>query len=207
MMAALRHLLDTFPATHGVGASGLSFFDVPDVTASAEDERDIVILTSLRSALQLAASPAFAPAFAGSTRQSDYRWGRLHRITFAHPLGGPFSIPPGAGFTDLSRSLPGIATDGGYETVDAAAHDPLADAPDGFTFGGGPSRRFVGEATPRGIRATQIIAGGESGEPTGLWFGNQLGSWLTNESHPALATQRAVARDAVATEVFTPSGG
>jgi penicillin amidase len=207
MMAALRHLLDTFPTTHGVGASGLSFFDVPDVAASAEDERDITILTSLRSALQLAASPAFAPAFAGSTRQGDYHWGRLHRITFSHPLGGPFSIPPGAGFGDLSPSLPGIATDGGYETVDAAGHDPLADAPDGFDFGGGPSRRFVGEATRLGIHATQVIAGGESGEPTGLWFGNQLGLWLTNETHPALATQRAVARDAAATEVFTPTGG
>jgi penicillin amidase len=207
MLAALRHLLDTFPTTHGVGASGLSFFDVADVAASAEDERDIVILTSLKSALELAASPAFAPAFAGSTRQGDYRWGRLHRITFAHPLGRPFSLPPGAGFADLSPSLPGIATDGGYETVDAAAHDPRADAPDGFTFGRGPSRRFVGEATPQGIRATQVIAGGESGEPTGLWFGNQLGLWLTNETHPALATQRAVARDAVGTEVFTPIGG
>ncbi|MDX6720703.1 MAG: penicillin amidase [Solirubrobacteraceae bacterium] len=207
MMVALRRLLETFPTTHGVGASGLSFFDVPDVAASAEDERDIVILTSLRRALDLAASPAFAPAFAGSTRQADYRWGRLHRITFAHPLGGPFSLPPGAGFSDLSPSLPGIATDGGYETVDAATHDPRAGTPDGFTFGGGPSRRFIGKATPLGIRATQVIAGGESGEPTGLWFGNQLGTWLTNESHAALATPRAVARDAAATEVFTPAGG
>ncbi|MDX6720146.1 MAG: hypothetical protein QOJ63_2400 [Solirubrobacteraceae bacterium] len=46
----------------------------------------------------------------------------------------------------------------------------------------------------------------DRGEPTSRWFGNQLGLWLTNEAHPALATQRAVARDAASTEVFTPTG-
>ena len=73
-------------------------------------------------------------------------------------------------------------------------------------FNGGPSRRFIGEATPRGIRATQVIPGGESGEPTGPWFGNQLGLWLTNETHPAVATNRASSKDnAAQTEIFTPT--
>jgi penicillin amidase len=185
MLVALRRLLDTFAATRGVGASGLSFFDAPGVTLAPEAERDVIILDSLRGALALAASPAFARAFAGSRDQSDYRWGRLHRITFASPLGGPFSIPPGAGFTNLAPGLPGLATDGGYETVDAASHDPRAHTPSGFVFRGGPSRRFVGEARSHGISATEAIAGGESGEPAGRWFGNQLGLWLTNEAHPA----------------------
>lgn len=205
MTVALRHLLETFSTAHGVGASGLSFFDAAGVTLGPEAERDLIILNNLKEALELAASPAFSPAFAGSTSQDDYRWGKLHRITFSHPLGAPFSIPPGAGFTDLLPGLPGIATDGGYETVDLAHHDPLADSSNGFTFGGGPSRRFIGEATPRGIRATQVIAGGESGEPTDPWFGNQLGPWLTNEAHPALATTRAVARNAAATDLFIPT--
>ncbi|HEY0344482.1 MAG TPA: penicillin acylase family protein [Solirubrobacteraceae bacterium] len=206
MMVALRHLLDTFASTHGVGASGLSFFDAPGVTAAPEAERDLIILQSLEDALALAASPAFATAFAGSTSQDDYRWGKLHRITFAHPLGAPFSIPPAAGLTDLAPGLPGIAADGGFDTVDAAYHDPRATSPDGFTFGQGPSRRFIGEATPRGIRATQVIPGGESAEPSSPWFGNQLGLWLTNDAHPALATKRDVARDAAAGEVFLPTG-
>ena len=205
MLVALRRLLDTFVTAHGVGASGLSFFDAPGVTLAREDERDLIILSSLSDALQLAASPAFAPAFAGSSNQDDYRWGKLHRITFSHPLGGPFSMPPGAGFTDLAPGLPGLATDGGYETVDAASHDPRADSLDGFMFNGGPSRRFVGEATPHGIRATHVIAGGESGEPTDPWFGNQLGLWLTNEAHPALATKRAVSENAAQTQIFAPT--
>jgi penicillin amidase len=206
MMVALRHLLDTFASTHGVGASGLSFFDAPGVTVAPEAERDLVILQSLKDALGRAASPAFAPAFGGSTRQDDYRWGKLHRITFAHPLGAPFSIPPGAGFTDLAPALPGIAADGGFDTVDAAYHDPRAASANGFVFGQGPSRRFIGEAGPGGIRATEVIPGGESGEPAGPWFGNQLGLWLTNEAHPAPATPAAVARDAAGTELFVPSG-
>jgi hypothetical protein len=95
----------------------------------------------------------------------------------------------------------------GYETVDAAPHDPRADSPDALTFGGGPSRRFVGEATPRaGSARRRSSPAGRAAEPTGRWFGNQLGLWLTNEAHPALATQRAVARDAASTEVFAPTG-
>src|SRR5262249_33258081 len=120
-LVALRHLLDTFPTSHGVGASGLNFFAVPGV-ASPEAARDVLLLENVKDALNLAASPAFAPAFGGSTSQDNYRWGKLHRISFAHPLDGPFSIPPAAGFGDLAPGLPGIATDGGYDTVDAATH-------------------------------------------------------------------------------------
>jgi penicillin G amidase len=206
MIAGLRRLLDTFADTHGVGASGLNFFDAPGVAVAPEAERDLIILKSLREALDLASGPAFAPAFGGSANQDDYRWGKLHRITFAHPLGGAFSIPPGAGFTDLAPGLPGIATDGGYDTVDAASHDARAASADGFMFAGGPSRRFVGESAPSGIHATQVIPGGESGEPADPWFGNQLGLWLTNEAHPALSTKRDVARDPAAAEVLVPGG-
>jgi acyl-homoserine lactone acylase PvdQ len=31
----------------------------------------------------------------------------------------------------------------------------------------------------------QVIPGGESGNPSGRWFGNQLGLWLTGEYHEA----------------------
>ena len=67
-LTALRHLLDTFSVSGGVGASGLNFFNVPGVT-SATDRRDIVILKSLSDALTRLASPDFAPAFGGSADQ------------------------------------------------------------------------------------------------------------------------------------------
>jgi len=203
-MVALRRLLETFAGTRGVGASGLGFFDVPEVSLTPEAERDLIILTSLKQALELAASPAFEAAFGGSTDQADYRWGRLHRFRFSHPLGPAFSIPPGAGFTDLAPGLAGLATDGGYDTVDAAEHEPRVDSPDGFTCLNGPSRRFIGEATPLRIRAKQVIAGGESGEPTEPTFGDQLGLRLTNEAHPTLATAPTRPPSAASTQLLMP---
>jgi penicillin G amidase len=173
-MTALRRLL----ASNGTGASGIQFFAGPV-------GRDTAVLGALKAALDLAASPAFSPAFGGSTNEADYRWGKLHRIVFLHPLGGPFSLPPGAGFADLGPGLPGIVTDGGFSVVDASSHDPRASTLNGFMFESGPARRFVAEQRRSGPHAVQVIPGGESGNPSGHWFGNQLGLWLTDEYHEA----------------------
>src|SRR5467141_1599423 len=91
-LAALRNLLDNFATRGGIGVSGVDFFAVPGI-ASATERRDFVILRSLRAGLDLLATPAFF----GSANQNDYRWGRLHRVVFAHPLGSVFSIPPAGG--------------------------------------------------------------------------------------------------------------
>ena len=110
----LKRILDTFPQLQGRGASGLDFFTrVPsDVspTASAATRRDCVLLDSLKRGIDRLASSDFAAAFNGSTNLRDYRWGRLHRIVFAHPLGAPLSIPSDNGypFMDLGPGLPGL---------------------------------------------------------------------------------------------------
>ncbi|HWM10082.1 MAG TPA: penicillin acylase family protein, partial [Solirubrobacteraceae bacterium] len=173
-MTALRHLLET----NGTGASGIVFF-------AGLAGRDTAVLGAVKAALDLAASPGFAPAFGGSTNLADYRWGKLHRIVFRHTLGGPFSIPPGAGFVDLGTGLPGVATDGGFSVPDASSHNPRASTVNAFMFGSGPARRFVAEARREHPNAVQVIPGGESGNPAGPWFGNQLGLWLTNDYHDA----------------------
>jgi penicillin G amidase len=192
-MSALRHLLEGT----GTGASGIAFFAGPG-------DRDTKILQALEDALALAAGPAFAPAFGGSTDIGDYRWGRLHRIVFRHPLGGPFSIPPGAGFTDLGSGLPGVATDGGFGVVDASSHNPRASTLNGFMFSSGPARRFVAEARTSHPNAVEVIPGGESGNPAGPWFGNQLGLWLTNDYHRATTQVGEVLREATLRSLFLP---
>lgn len=187
-LGGLRNLLDNFAVNRGRGASGLNFFDVQGVDLAPEAERDIIILQSLKNGLNLLASDAFAPAFNRSVDQDEYRWGKLHRITFAHPLGDllpEFSIPIGAGFTNLAPALPGISTDGGYEAVDASSHNPRAATLNAFMFGSGPARRFVGESRSSGINAVQVIPGGASGVPSSPLFGNTLHLWLTNEYHLA----------------------
>jgi penicillin G amidase len=183
-IADLRHLLDDYPTRSGVGASGVDFFVVPGA-ASPEDERDVVLLRSLAEALDRLAGPSFAAAFGGSAVQDDYRWGKLHRVVFDHPLDGDRSIPPAGGaFPQPLPGLPGIPTDGGFGTVDASSHGARASDPNGFMFGGGPVRRFVGEMRPgQGSRAESSLPGGTSSEVGSDRYFTLLPAWLTNESY------------------------
>ncbi|HSK80262.1 MAG TPA: penicillin acylase family protein [Thermoanaerobaculia bacterium] len=202
-MSALRHLLDTFPANQGRGASGLQFFAVPGTSGPAE-ARDVILLACLQDALELLASDAFAPAFGGSTNQNDYRWGKLHRIVFDHPLGDIFNIPPGGGLANLASDLPGVPRSGGFEVVDASGHSARADGVNEFMFGSGPARRFVGEMKTDGPVAEEVIPGGESGLPSSIFRTDQLFLWLTNHYHP-WPYRPADVTDATRTvEVLTP---
>jgi penicillin amidase len=202
-MRLLRVLLDDFAANQGVGASGLDFFAVPGV-ARAEDRRDILLLRSLKDALDLLAGPSFAGAFQGSTEQGDYRWGKLHRVVFQHVLGEPFSIPPAGGaFPPPLAGLAGIPIDGGW-TVDAGFFSSRADHAEAFVFGGGPARRSVHEARPDGIRADSILPGGTSGDVGSRYHFNLLPHWLTNDSLPLLVTKEAIAEDGGDVLVFVP---
>lgn len=202
-MSALRHLLETFPASQGRGASGLQFFAVPGTSGPAE-ARDVILLACLQDALELLASDAFAPAFGNSTNQNDYRWGRLHRIVFEHPLGDPFNIPPGNGLTHLAPDLPGVSRSGGFDVVDASGHSARADGINEFMFGSGPARRFVGEMKANGPEAEEVIPGGQSGHPSSPFRADQLLLWLTNHYHP-WPYRPADVEDATRTqEVLTP---
>jgi penicillin amidase len=182
-LRAVIKLLRDFPTAQGRGASGLDFFQVsnaPGLT-TANDRRDFIVLQSLREALDRLASADFAPAFNRSTNIDDYRWGRLHRIVFDHPLGGPFNIP-GANpypFRDLASNLPGLARQGTTNALDVAAFNVRAQTLNGFMFGSGPARRFIGDMTTP-IKAQQIIPGGQSGVLGSPLYVSQLGRWLTN---------------------------
>ncbi|AVP96834.1 penicillin acylase family protein [Ahniella affigens] len=181
---AFKRLLDTFPTRHGVGASGLNFFQVINAP-NAESARDFLLLKAMADALTLLASDEFAPAFAKSTQLNDYRWGKLHRIVFEHPLHGPFDIPGQGvhGYQNVAENLPGFARAGGYESVDASSHSARADTLNDFMFSSGPARRFVGEMTPL-IHAEQIYPGGQSGDLRFPAYTSQLTKWLINQYEP-----------------------
>src|SRR6266536_3281832 len=185
-LTAIKHLFDTFSATHGVGASGIDFFAAPGITGPAA-RRDYLILSSLRDALNLLAGPAFSAAFHESASQNDYRWGLLHRLVLAHPLGGPFSVPPAFGqFPAPLPGLAGIPVDGGFETVDAATHPVRAADANEFMFGGGPARRFVANLAPGHTDAVSALPGGTSADAASPFYLNLLRPYLTNDSYPAL---------------------
>ena len=203
---ALRNLLDNFDATHGIGASGLDFFAVPGL-ANAYDRRDFLLLQSLADALDLLASEKFSAAFGYSTDQEDYRWGRLHRIVFDSPLGGPYNIPPGAGIAPSFSNLDGVATDGGFGVVDASSHSAYANSSEDFRFGAGPNRRYVGElgTTPRSIRGETILPGGDSGVLGSPFYGNLLPRWLTNDTYGIRFKRGDVNKAAYTKNVFVPA--
>jgi penicillin amidase len=205
-VTALRHLLDSFPVAQGVGASGVDFFPVPGVSG-AEDRRDIAILQALADGLDRLSGPAFEPVFGDSADQTDYRWGLLHRITFAHPLGSPFSIPPAGGAfpPPLGAAIPGIPTDGAFGSVDAANHDPRAQTWTEFTFTNGPVNRFVASAGPPGVRAQSAWPGGTSGVLGSPFYFNLLPLWLTNDTIPLLYRRDDLERQTGSTTRFVPA--
>ena len=140
-----------------------------------------MILGSLKQALDLLASDEFAPAFNNSTNPTDYRWGKLHRIVFSHPLGDTLSVPNGLFGLRTVDGLPGVARAGGYQVLDASTHSVRGKTLNGFMFGSGPARRFVASMNPSGIDASQILPGGQSGVITsGPLYVNQLVLWLVN---------------------------
>jgi penicillin amidase len=204
-LVALRHLLDNFTQNRGRGASGVLFFNAPGLDVP-EDARDFVILSSLASALDALAGDVFEAAFHKSTALDDYRWGKLHRIVFEHPLGGPFNIPPAGGtFPDPLPGLPGIPVDGGSQTVDAGAHDVRAADVNGFMFSAGPVRRFVSEPSWRETYSESIWPGGISGVLGSPWYANFLPLWLTNEAIPLLLDHSDVQRQASEVTTFVPA--
>ena len=187
-VTALKNLLDNFGTRNGAGASGVQFFNVPGVpndATTAPTRRDILILASMADTLTLLASEGFAPAFNRSTNQEDYRWGKLHRIVFNHPLGGPYNTPPAGGaFPAPLTGLTGIPVDGGFEVVDASSHNSRASTLNGFMFGSGPVRRMVSEAQDTRINAVTSLPGGASGLVASPLYVNLLRPWLTNEAFP-----------------------
>ncbi|HVE31467.1 MAG TPA: penicillin acylase family protein, partial [Mycobacteriales bacterium] len=178
-LTALKRALSGVPS-----ASGVDFFAAPGV-ADPKDRQALAMLGAVRAALDRLASPDFAAAYGGSTRISDYTWGTLHRLTLDSPLGGPFSAPPAFGrFPAPLPGLSGLPVDGGYGTVDAAAHDPRADSPDGFTFGSGPARRYIGVLTRSGPVGLSSLPGGTSAIPTDRHYLDLLPAYLTDDDYP-----------------------
>ncbi|MEO7917502.1 MAG: penicillin acylase family protein, partial [Dokdonella sp.] len=120
-------------------------------------------------------------------------------------LGGPFNIPgPNPyPFQNLASNLPGLARDGGYETVNVAAHNLRADSVNGFMFGGGSARRFVGEMS-NPIIAGQVIPGGPSGVLGSPFYASQLGRWLTGQYKRLPISQSDALLFTVTTINFTP---
>ncbi len=206
---ALRHLVER----DGIGLSTVDFFGwaAPLGLPAAAQRTDYVMLKSLSDALDRLAGPNFVAAFKNSTNQDDYRWGRLHRIVLdGLAVGGPWSIPGATpGFPPSFPDLSGLAVDGGFGVVDASSHNVRADSSDGFTFGSGPNRRYVGVPGmgPGSIDAETSLPGGMSGVLGTEFYANILGRWLTNDTYPLRQNLGAIMPQLSSLQEFAPARG
>ncbi|UCD83248.1 MAG: penicillin acylase family protein, partial [Deltaproteobacteria bacterium] len=115
---------------------------------------------------------------------SQWRWGKLHTVTFEHPALPMFNIPPEGGF----------ARGGTNFTVDPGFHDDRPPNQEGkidFSYGGGPQMRMVVELQPGAIRGENVIPGGDSGNPPlpaiqreSPHYDDQAQLWVDNKTHP-----------------------
>jgi penicillin G amidase len=203
---AIRQLLIDFDTRKGVGRSGIDFFAVPGMT-DATDRRDFLVLKSVGDALTLASGDTFRTAFGNSANQSDYRWGKLHRITIPSVLGAPFTIPSsGNRFTSPLPGLPGIPVDGGTNMPDTAGNIVRADTPEEFTAASVPHRRFVAQATSGGWRSVNSAITGTSEDLGSKFEQNLLFGWLTNDTYPVRHTALDLVGHIDSITVFVPAG-
>lgn len=188
-IAALGNLLDNFATRKGVGASGIAFFRTSVIpTASPEDQRDYILLQSLRQALDELAGNDFALAYNNSTNQNDYRWGKIHRLFIPHLLGQNFSFPsPNGNFRSPYPGLYGLPRDGGYEVPNACSHPIRAKTQDDFMFKHSPTHRFTAVMKTTGIEVVDALPGGESGDRNSMFYDNQLKLWLNADVRPLIS--------------------
>lgn len=197
----------------GVGASGLDYFPEPAGLADASDRRDVLLLDVLRETLDALPGPAYALAFANSTAQDDYRWGKLHRIVLPHAVDPGSSIPPAAGFAALGAQLPGLARDGTWESVNVAPGPGLPDGSNEWVNAGtAPLAQFrhvhalLGPSDEGdGVSGFAALNGGASGDPGSPFYASQLGAWLTADYHPVAMSRGEVRGVAHRIEQFVPA--
>lgn len=172
-LTSLKMLLENFDTQQGFGLSGVNFFHVSGID-SASNRRDILLLKSVSDALNLLSGEAFANAFQYSNEQNDYRWGKLHRIVFNHPMGEPLTIPSqGADFAPPLDGLLGIPTDGGFGSIDPSSHKVYSNHEDDFMYSQGSANRYVSQ---QGIDTKEIQA-------KSIWPG-EVNASQSNTSQP-----------------------
>ena len=205
----LLRLLDKVPFT-GVGVSGINFFDDPSVSLAAADERDMLLVKSLQSALDLLSGANFTDAFGGSTDVDDYLWGKVHYVIFQSfldgnlndtriPGGGIYSIPQ----QPVATFPPGDPHMGARFTVNVGNYGIRPTDEHGLSFGSGSNRRSVVEMGPGGpVRAKNVIPGGEDGVVGHPHYGDQINLWLGQGYHDTLLATADVVANAESRDAF-----
>jgi penicillin amidase len=202
---ALLHLLEDVGRTddgfrvHTLGDGGEStLWD--DLDTLAVETRDEILLAGLAEGLRF---------LAGAFETDDPRawlWGDIHPARFQHFYG--------QGGLPLFDLFP-FPAPGGRFTVNPADFSLNADR---FDFAAGPSMRLVVVLDPAGIRAVNVLPGGNNGNPGGtdyenfnrlapeIDYGQHIPAWLNGETLELRVGREDVAAHAARRMRFAPGG-
>jgi penicillin G amidase len=143
---------------------------------------------------------------------TSWRWGRLHRVTFAEgTLGGSGIGPLEWYFNAAPREVGGAdgAVLNTYYRLSRAYPDPydpsylplgLADV---FSVTNGPSVRFVIDMSDLD-GATMVITTGQSGNPFDAHYGDLVDTWVGGDTIPLPFSPAAIEAATVSTLTLTP---
>nr|MDP9122847.1 penicillin acylase family protein [Acidobacteriota bacterium] len=114
----------------------------------------------------------------------EWRWSRLHTVSFAHQPFGSSGIAP-LSWIFNSKTLPVAGED---STVDSTGSDP--DQPFRVVFG--VSQRFIADLGDLS-RSLAVNSTGQSGHPFHRHHEDQAALWARGEYHPMFTTREALA--------------
>lgn len=143
---------------------------------------------------QVRAAGRDALAFLRERLGDDWSWGRVHRITFEHPLAAP-----GSAFAEVANVGP-FPVAGTGDTVRNAA----GALGQGFAVTSGAEYRLLVDFAAQPI-ALAVNVLGQSGQPGSPWFADQTEDWLGDGYHPLLTERAAVERGASARAEIQPA--
>ncbi len=192
----------------GIGGSGdemirpLTFSLVPGRTVGFDPD---VLWDDLRTEdVTETRADILAKAFedaAGELRRAfgadpnEWRWGRVHTITFRSELSDLAAASGIAGINDGP-----YANDGGFLTVDVANPPALARGSQ-FGHSSGASLRIVNELTGSGLTTWLQVPGGQDLHRDSDHYGDLVDEWLVNEPFVLPFTQSE--EEAAAVETIT----
>ncbi len=123
----------------------------------------------------------------------NWSWGKLHRLTFGHPLG---SVRAFAEF--FNRGPFPIGGDG---TTVWASFSNMHDLCSSTVIG--PPYRFIADLSDLG-RTMSVLAPGQTGNPASSHYDDQIEDWFNGEYHTLLYREEEVRNAAVQTLKLVP---
>jgi penicillin G amidase len=186
LQAALLYVFDA----PGELTAGDAYFDDSSTEGSVETREDIVAATLEGVAAKL-------DELFGSADPDDWRWGRIHTVTFT-------SLFSRANISAFDNGP--YANDGGFFSVDVANPTGRAgDFDDTFNHPNGPSLRVVFEASDEGIEGWFQLPGGQDHHEESPFYGSLIDDWLTNTPRELLYDRDAVDQAAVESYEILPT--